>query len=268
MRIAQFNALLVFSFLLLAVSLPQLACAQDQVVSMPGAVGGDDQQLSAIKTKKRVAELTARANGGDKFAQISLGRMYEVGQGVKADGAQALEWYRRAHQSGYALASLSIASLYAFGNLLPRDLAEAARWIDQYQQLGGNVPCAAMTGDLAENPDVRVTLCGITHHWRNYAFVPTFPPGSPIPDKPMVIRLGFNPKQKSLVVIESNVPQSIIQDAQRGLIATIGSIAMPAALAKYDGEIAFEARYVVQRNGNRKLSIQPMHWMKEEAPPA
>jgi hypothetical protein len=267
MRIAQFNVLLAFSFLLLAMSLPQFAWAQHEVVSVPGAVGGDYQQLSEIKTKKRVADLTARANGGDKFAQISLGRMYEVGQSVKADGAQALEWYKRAHQSGYALASLSIASLYAFGNLIPRDLAEAARWVDQYQQLGGNVPCAAMTGDLAENPDVRVTLCGIAHHWGNYAFVPTFPPGSPIPDKPMLIRLGFNPKQKSLVVIESNAPQSIIQDAQRGLIATIGSIAMPLALANYDGEIAFEARYAVRRDGNRRLSIQPMHWMRPDARP-
>jgi hypothetical protein len=266
MRIAQFNALLAFSVSLLALSLPQFAWAQDETIRLP-AVSGNLKELRELAARKRLADLTTRANGGDRFAQISLGRIYEVGQDIKADGGQALEWYKRAHQSGYALAALSIASLYAFGNLLPRDLAEAARWVDQYQQLGGNVPCAAITGDLAENPDVRVTLCGITHHWRNYAFRPRFAPNAPVPDKPMLIRLGLNPKQKSLVVIESNAPQSIIQDAQRGLIATIGSIAMPAALAKYDGEVAFEVRYAIQRDRNKGLVILPLHWTKEETPP-
>jgi hypothetical protein len=266
MRIAQFNILLAFSVSLLALSLPQYACAQEETIELP-AVSGNRQQLSESAARKRLADLTTRANAGDRFAQISLGRIYEIGQDVKADGAQALEWYKRAHQSGDVLAALSIASLYAFGNLLPRDLAEAARWIDQYQQRGGNVPCAAMAGDLANDTDVRATLCGITHHWRSYAFRPRFAPTAPVPDKPMLIRLGFNPKQKTLVVIESNAPQTLVQEAQRGLIATIGSIAMPAALAKYDGEIAFEVRYAIQRDRNKSLVIRPLHWTKEESPP-
>lgn len=255
MRLRRFSALLVS----LVIGVPVLAFAQEEVIWLP-VTTADRQQVSEIHTRQRIAALTKLAGEGDASAQMSLGRIYELGRGVKADGAQAIEWFKRADQSGNPIAPLSIAAAYMFGNVVPRDPAEAARWTEKYQQRGGIVPCATMSSELAADPAVRSTLCAITHHWRIYAFVPTFGRSESIPDKPLTIQLGFNPKQKTLVVIESNAPQALVKKAQNSLMATISSIAMPVALAQYDGEVAFELRYALQRDRQKGLMIRPLHW--------
>jgi Sel1 repeat len=258
-QINQFTTSLASVAMLITASLPQFVFAQDEIRWIP-VVSDDYQQVSEVNARVRVAALTERANTGDMFAQISLGRIYELGRGVKANGAKALDWYKRAHQSGSPLASLSIAALYSFGNLVPRDSTEAGRWIEQYQQRGGIVPCATMASDLGADSATRSTLCAITHHWRIYAFMPKFSPSESVPEKPILIRLGFNPKQKTLVVIESNAPQRLIKDAQGSLIATISSIAMPTELAQHDGEITFDLSYAIRRDPGKVLVVQPLHW--------
>ena len=55
--------------------------------------------------------------------------MYETGQGVKQDYAEALSWYLKSAVQGDYKAKLRTVSLYANGLGVKRDLAEALRLI-------------------------------------------------------------------------------------------------------------------------------------------
>ncbi len=70
------------------------------------------------------------AEQGDAKAQIKLGLMYELGQGVPQDNAEALRWYRLAADHD-ATAQFNLGSMYEFGNDglgAAQDYAEAFKW--------------------------------------------------------------------------------------------------------------------------------------------
>ncbi|WP_304666925.1 tetratricopeptide repeat protein, partial [Neisseria bergeri] len=48
------------------------------------------------------------AEQGYAGAQVNLGLMYEQGQGVRQDYAQAVQWYRKAAEQGYAGAQVNL----------------------------------------------------------------------------------------------------------------------------------------------------------------
>ena len=54
--------------------------------------------------------------------------MYDNGEGVPKDDAEAVRWYRLAAAQGYALAQLNLGLMYANGEGVPEDDAEAVRW--------------------------------------------------------------------------------------------------------------------------------------------
>jgi uncharacterized protein len=70
------------------------------------------------------------ADQGDANAQMKLGLMYELGQGVPKNNAEALKWWRLA--AGHdATAQFLLGSLYYDGSdslSLAQDYAEAAKW--------------------------------------------------------------------------------------------------------------------------------------------
>jgi len=68
------------------------------------------------------------AEAGNAVAQNHLGFMYQYGEGVPRDAAEALKWYRKAADQGYALAQNNLGVMYANGNGVPRDAAEAIKW--------------------------------------------------------------------------------------------------------------------------------------------
>jgi TPR repeat protein len=70
----------------------------------------------------------ARAQAGDAAAQNLLGDMYENGNGVERDPAQAAHWYRLAAEQGLADAQLNLGVLYENGEGVERSDVEAARW--------------------------------------------------------------------------------------------------------------------------------------------
>ncbi len=72
--------------------------------------------------------LPGLAEGGDAEAQVSLGWMYQTGQGFAQDYHEAAHWYRRAAEQGNALAQYSLAELYARGLGLGQDYEAAALW--------------------------------------------------------------------------------------------------------------------------------------------
>ena len=62
-------------------------------------------------------ELRPVAAGGHPAAQVNLGIMYEEGQGVTQNHAEALKWYRQAALRGYAKGELRIGTLYHAGQI-------------------------------------------------------------------------------------------------------------------------------------------------------
>ncbi len=68
-------------------------------------------------------ELRPLAEQGFAGAQLSLGSMYHLGQGVPQDYAEAVRWYRKAAEQGYAIAQNSLGSMYHLGQGVPRDYA-------------------------------------------------------------------------------------------------------------------------------------------------
>ena len=54
--------------------------------------------------------------------------MYDNGQGVPQDYAQAVSWYRKAADQGYALAQFSLGGMYYSGRGVPQDYIQAHMW--------------------------------------------------------------------------------------------------------------------------------------------
>src|SRR5436853_1115652 len=57
-------------------------------------------------------ELTPLAHAGKVDAQILLGKMYMLGQGVPKDADLALKWFRAAADQGNAQAQFSLGAMY------------------------------------------------------------------------------------------------------------------------------------------------------------
>ena len=72
----------------------------------------------------------AYATAGDTGAQVALaGLFYRSGPGTRQNAVQAAHWYRRAAESGDAVAQLNLAELYDFGRGVARDPARAMFWL-------------------------------------------------------------------------------------------------------------------------------------------
>ena len=54
--------------------------------------------------------------------------MYENGQGVAQNYAEAVKWYRKAAEQGYAEAQFNLGVMYETGEGVAQDYAEALKW--------------------------------------------------------------------------------------------------------------------------------------------
>jgi hypothetical protein len=68
------------------------------------------------------------AEQGDAEAQFHLGVIYESGQGVLRNDAEASKWYRKAADQGDAVAQFYLAIMYTKGDGVSQNYTEAARW--------------------------------------------------------------------------------------------------------------------------------------------
>lgn len=75
---------------------------------------------------RRIWMPLAEANDGE--AQLGLGLLYDLGQGVPKDPAAAYGWYRRAAGAGLAQGQFNVAVMRDSGVGVARDTAEAATW--------------------------------------------------------------------------------------------------------------------------------------------
>ena len=103
---------------------------------------GDEEALN---------NLTAMCNRGNSIAQFNLGLMYEEGEGVLQDEAEAAKWYRRAAEQehedalnrlmemcerGIAVAQFNLGGMYQDGEGVPQDDEEAAKWYRKAAEQG------------------------------------------------------------------------------------------------------------------------------------
>lgn len=80
--------------------------------------------------------LLAKAKAGSAQAQCQLGMIYDFGDGVRTDYAQAEAWYRKAAQQGNPDAQFMLGGLYHFGHGVPQDSDQAFAWIMKAAQQG------------------------------------------------------------------------------------------------------------------------------------
>ena len=87
-----------------------------------------DKQATSAVTAADFAATKKDAESGDAEAQLNLGVMYNNGEGVPQDYAEALKWFRLAADQGYAIAQNNLGVMYESGEGVPQDYAEALKW--------------------------------------------------------------------------------------------------------------------------------------------
>jgi TPR repeat protein len=69
------------------------------------------------------------AEQGSAYEQAILGMMYDYGQGVPQDYAQAAKWYRAAAEQGYAHAQYLLGDMHTRGEGVSPDYVQAHKWL-------------------------------------------------------------------------------------------------------------------------------------------
>lgn len=83
----------------------------------------------AAEPQITIADLTLRADAGDRTAMRALAEAYYAGQdGAGQDFTKAADWYRKLAKTGDARAQTSLGLMYARGYGVAKNLAEAHRW--------------------------------------------------------------------------------------------------------------------------------------------
>jgi hypothetical protein len=90
------------------------------------------------------------ADHGDSAAQMMLGGLYAMGQGVAADPAQAAVWFRKAADQGSPEAQTALAMQYAEGQGVTQDLPQAFLWFQKGADQGF-VPAQINLGLMYQN---------------------------------------------------------------------------------------------------------------------
>lgn len=77
------------------------------------------------------------AERGDVAAMRNVGHLYRWGQGVEKDVPQAMQWYRKAAETGFARAQANLAAIYLQGDEgVPIDYPEARKWFEAAARQG------------------------------------------------------------------------------------------------------------------------------------
>lgn len=93
-----------------------------------------DEAVDAIGAgdyARAIELLLPLAEAGDPNAQFTLAFLYDYGQGVAEDPAQAALWYEQAAEADLPVAQFTLAGMYEIGRGVARDLALAFYWYDR-----------------------------------------------------------------------------------------------------------------------------------------
>ena len=118
-----------------------------------------------------IDEVRRSAEQGDVNAQHKLGRMYDIGEGVPQDYADAAGWFRLAAEQGHAEAQYNVGVMYANGQGVPQDFVSAYMWIELAAATGfedartaRDVIAAMMTGIQIAEAQARARELRIRSH--------------------------------------------------------------------------------------------------------
>ena len=75
------------------------------------------------------------AESGNARSQLTAGKLYLEGAGIKHDYAEALKWFRKAAEQGNANAMRCIGRMYENGDGVARDYKMAAEWYQKAAEL-------------------------------------------------------------------------------------------------------------------------------------
>jgi localization factor PodJL len=121
----------------IALNVPPSAPGEIQTsVSPPVGVAAASLFNFADGSSQAVAELAAKASGGDAKAAMTLGLKYANGDGVAVNDAQAAYWLRRAADAGEAVAQYRLGTFYEHGRGFPADPKQALRWYGEAAKAG------------------------------------------------------------------------------------------------------------------------------------
>ena len=93
--------------------------AQDTNLTVQPAQASEDADA------KRLRQV---ALDGDAHAQFALGLMFETGESVSQDYAEAVHWYRLAAEHGEANAQFRLGLMFVNGTGVPREAQMRAQW--------------------------------------------------------------------------------------------------------------------------------------------
>lgn len=107
------------------------------------------------------------AQRGDIEAQVALAGLYMAGQGVRANVAEALRWYRAAAEQGDPVAQLNMGDFYDRGIGVARDPVAAYVWFALAAESGRAWPATRRDALNARmNPDQRAEARQRLKAWR------------------------------------------------------------------------------------------------------
>ena len=89
-------------------------------------------------------------NENNKNAQYDLGLCYEYGRGVTQDYYEAVKWFRKAAEQGYANAQNNLGNCYYYGRGVTQDYYEAVKWYRKAAEQG-NANAMSWMGYFFEN---------------------------------------------------------------------------------------------------------------------
>ena len=95
----------------------------------------DDRGAAPVSLPEAVRYLKRAAEGGNAVAQFRLASLYEHGDGMTADLANARHWYELAARQGNRKAMHNLAVFYSSGAAGERDLRQAAYWFAEAASL-------------------------------------------------------------------------------------------------------------------------------------
>lgn len=78
----------------------------------------------------------AQAEQGNAAAQFDLGAIYDQGDGVERNYAEAAKWYRIAAEQGEAAAQYNLAIMYDTGEGVNKDIVQAYAWMGAAEVFG------------------------------------------------------------------------------------------------------------------------------------
>ena len=106
------------------------------------------------------------ADQGDALAQVSLGVMYDNGQGVTKDYKKAVKWYRLSAYHGNAVGQLNVGFMYANGHGVTQDFKEAVKWYRLSSYQGNSIAQLNLAYMYADGQGVTEDLVR-AHMWYN-----------------------------------------------------------------------------------------------------